>query len=345
MPCSTSERSVIRSALQGSQIWAATISRLFIWVEGTPNWTNTNVQGALSFHRNGNTTFLSLIDLATGKIAWQHEVYKELLLNSLPAFLYFASDNGKFVFGFLFLNCAEAEDFLAVFSKHHHHQQPQPQPEEFKVARPIKMQPPPPPTIALSTANHKVETVAPKGKKKGKVRVGNPTNFRHLSHIGFDPEGGFELQNIPPEWRNLFEKAGVTREQLENKDTAEFIVDFVEKRGGPPVPPRRRSETLTATASDNAAIAPVKRECSDSQVMMTPECSKPRESIPSANPSLLQSIRQAGGASSLKKAPVASAEETKDAPETGGDMAALLAQALKQRRLEQQEASTSSEGE
>jgi hypothetical protein len=71
-------------------------------------------------------------------------------------------------------------------------------------------------------------------KKKAKSRqIGAPSNFQHLAHIGFDPVTGFDVKNIPPEWKILFDKAGVTKEQLENKDTAKFIVDFVQSKGGP----------------------------------------------------------------------------------------------------------------
>ena len=41
-----------------------------------------------------------------------------------------------------------------------------------------------------------------------------------------------QSSNINPEWRKLLDTVGVTEEQLKDKETANFIYDFVEKRGG-----------------------------------------------------------------------------------------------------------------
>ena len=42
----------------------------------------------------------------------------------------------------------------------------------------------------------------------------------------------FDMARIPPELATLFEEAGVTQEQLQNPETAEFISKFVEEQGG-----------------------------------------------------------------------------------------------------------------
>ena len=75
---------------------------------------------------------------------------------------------------------------------------------------------------------------------------------RHLAHVGWDPStGAFDVSiiillhcccityflttqssNINPEWRKLLDTVGVTEEQLKDKETANFIYDFVEQRGG-----------------------------------------------------------------------------------------------------------------
>jgi hypothetical protein len=45
---------------------------------------------------------------------------------------------------------------------------------------------------------------------------------RHESHIGWTAEKGFDLTNIPPEWQELFDKAGVTKDQLQDAETQQF---------------------------------------------------------------------------------------------------------------------------
>ena len=74
---------------------------------------------------------------------------------------------------------------------------------------------------------------------------------RHLAHIGWDPEHGFDAQNIDPSWQELFSelgKYGITQEHLKDKETAQFVVSFVNARGGPkkraaPPPPSKGNDT------------------------------------------------------------------------------------------------------
>ena len=47
--------------------------------------------------------------------------------------------------------------------------------------------------------------------------IGAPTNFQHLAHVGWDEQQGFQVQNLPAEWKNLFKSAGVTKKDLKNK--------------------------------------------------------------------------------------------------------------------------------
>jgi len=74
--------------------------------------------------------------------------------------------------------------------------------------------------------------------------ISRPENFRHESHIGWDPANGFEIRNIPPQWRKLFQAAGVKKSELKDADTAAFIMNTVAEAtmgvnpmaGGPPPP-------------------------------------------------------------------------------------------------------------
>jgi hypothetical protein len=36
------------------------------------------------------------------------------------------------------------------------------------------------------------------------VPISGPSGFEHRSHIGWDPTNGFDIRNIPPEWKALF---------------------------------------------------------------------------------------------------------------------------------------------
>jgi Wiskott-Aldrich syndrome protein len=72
----------------------------------------------------------------------------------------------------------------------------------------------------------------------GELLISEPRNFRHLSSIGWNPnEGTFEIRNIPPEWRKLFQAAGIKKSELKNKDTAAFVMNIIEGATPPPPPP------------------------------------------------------------------------------------------------------------
>jgi hypothetical protein len=41
-----------------------------------------------------------------------------------------------------------------------------------------------------------------------------------------------QIRNIPPEWRKLFQAAGIKKSELKNKDTAAFVMNVIEQNGG-----------------------------------------------------------------------------------------------------------------
>jgi len=49
-----------------------------------------------------------------------------------------------------------------------------------------------------------------------KGSVGKPTDFKQVSHIGWSNDGGFDIQNIPSEWKQIFQKAGIKKKDLES---------------------------------------------------------------------------------------------------------------------------------
>ncbi|XP_059181804.1 LOW QUALITY PROTEIN: WASP like actin nucleation promoting factor b [Centropristis striata] len=110
-----------------------------------------------------------------------------------------------------------------------------------------------------SQVNNIVHSSFPKREKKGKAKkkrltkadIGTPSNFQHIGHVGWDPNTGFDLNNLDPELKNLFDMCGISEAQLKDKETSKVIYDFIEKKGGveavknelrrqaPPPPPSR----------------------------------------------------------------------------------------------------------
>jgi len=104
--------------------------------------------------------------------------------------------------------------------------------------------PPPPPTMAAAAVaiphqqqqQHQARKESGGGGRKGEKKrlkkedIGMPTNFQHISHVGWDPNRGFDLENVDPNLKKFFQKAGVDEKALQDKDTRDFIYDFIGTR-------------------------------------------------------------------------------------------------------------------
>ena len=53
--------------------------------------------------------------------------------------------------------------------------------------------------------------------------ISAPTNFKHVTHVGWDEDKGFQVDNLPPEWKKLFKDNDIRKSQLKDKDTAKII--------------------------------------------------------------------------------------------------------------------------
>ncbi|TMW53567.1 hypothetical protein DOY81_001331 [Sarcophaga bullata] len=78
---------------------------------------------------------------------------------------------------------------------------------------------------SLSSSNNKN-----KKSKVNKCDIGAPTNFRHVSHVGWDANKGFDLTGNENDevLSQFFQKAGVSKHQLNDRDTRAFIYDFIQ---------------------------------------------------------------------------------------------------------------------
>lgn len=89
-------------------------------------------------------------------------------------------------------------------------------------------------------------------RKLTKADISMPTNFKHVVHVGWTAQKGYDLNNEEVSNLNAFlEKVGVSDEQLNDRDTRAYIYDFIqsnnvldsvksenEKHEPPPVPSR-----------------------------------------------------------------------------------------------------------
>ncbi|XP_018413508.1 PREDICTED: wiskott-Aldrich syndrome protein [Nanorana parkeri] len=237
--------------------------------------------------------FIRIYSITEEKLIWEQEVYQQLAYNNpRPYFHTFPADECQA--GLSFANEEEASTFHSVveekLQKKHHRQDkrqnlppPPPVSDERRSTLPLPPPPgplsngppspmhqmPPPSMPAINIQNPDITSARyralptpsdksknKKGKKKfSKADIGAPSGFKHVSHVGWDPNNGFDVNALDPELRNLFSQAGISDAQLEDAETSKLIYDFIESHGGveavkqemrmgdtlPPPPPSRNA--------------------------------------------------------------------------------------------------------
>ncbi|KAF9421652.1 hypothetical protein BGZ94_008775 [Podila epigama] len=225
-----------------TRIITATVARLYITYPDPHLWTYSGIMGAVALIQTSQTFYLRIVDLL-------------------------ASD-ATYIAGFSFADEHEADVFYGKVSGR-------------TGLRPFK---PVPSANALARSG---KTGGAQGRSKipmhngklDKSRIGLPSDFRHIGHIGWDPDVGFDAQNIDPSWRALFEqldKFGVSRQQID--ENATFITEFVNARGG--LTGSKAIDEKRSSAEDLARI--------DSPPLL----SSPRQTSRSPGPLLSQSPSQ-----------------------------------------------------
>jgi Wiskott-Aldrich syndrome protein len=174
--------------------------------------------------------------------------------------------------------------------------------------------------------------------------ISEPTNFRHASSIGWDPVNGFQINNIPPEWRRLFQSAGIKKSDLKNQTTAAFVMKTIEENGGfdappaaprPPPPPGGRPPAPPGGAPPpppgGAPPPPPNAPAPPPPPAMGGDAppAPPRPGGGGGRSNLLESIQQGA---TLRKVQHTTGAEAPAPPPTQG-LAATLASAMNQRRM------------
>lgn len=88
------------------------------------------------------------------------------------------------------------------------------------------------PTKNFLSSNFGLSGSAGKDKKRRvtKADISQPTNFVHISHVGWDANKGFDLTGNESDEMlvKFFAKAGVSESELNDRDTRAFIYDFIQ---------------------------------------------------------------------------------------------------------------------
>ncbi|XP_064198848.1 WASP like actin nucleation promoting factor a isoform X1 [Anguilla rostrata] len=210
--------------------------------------------------------FIRVFDVKEGKTLFEQELYNNFALNSSkPYFISFVGDTCQV--GLNFASEEEAhqlwlttKDLMGRRQRKTEKRRDPPNGPTLHIATvDIKH-----PEISNTRNNSQVNNMVPSGfnkdkrKPKGgkkkrltKADIGTPSNFQHIGHVGWDPNTGFDVNNLDPDLKNLFDLCGISEAQLKDKETSKVIYDFIEKKGGveavknelrrqaPPPPPSR----------------------------------------------------------------------------------------------------------
>lgn len=111
--------------------------------------------------------------------------------------------------------------------------------------------------MSQSTVSAQRDNKKKPNRKLTKADISQPTNFKHLAHVGWDDSKRFDLNNEDVSSLDSFlKKAGVSEQQLKDRETRAYIYDFIQshnvldsvksekqQQAPPPVPTRNVSFT------------------------------------------------------------------------------------------------------
>ena len=146
------------------------------------------------------------------------------------------------------------------------------------------------------------------------VEIGMPTNFQHVMHMGWTAEGGFKVEEMPDQWKQLFKSAGVKKKDLQDVETAKMVVETLaanmteEEIAAMPALPGVSEEIQKAQTrkAQAAMVAKIKAESAASAAPATRR-RRPRRRRPRRRrrfpPNRRRPRRAGGAAAALKPAP------------------------------------------
>ncbi|XP_048739047.2 actin nucleation-promoting factor WASL-like [Ostrea edulis] len=282
------ENDVLFSMLgRGCLTLATGVVQLYLAEPPTRQRWSKRVTGVACFIKDNpkRSYFIRVYDIKQRQCVWEQEIYNQFRYKSPRDYFHtFEAENSQA--GLNFASEDEANKFKSnveqkLLERHRRRiekksnrvqntnaantqmrtTQVQITPGPAPVAQPI--------SVSLSSGTSTVkETKKNKKDKKKKLTkedIGTPSNFRHVNHVGWDPERGFEMDKLDEDMKYLFKSVGISDNDQVDKETLDFIYDFVEKNGGieqvkkemnRPPPPPPPSAQPPAPPTSRAAPAP-----------------------------------------------------------------------------------------
>ncbi|XP_054631408.1 WASP actin nucleation promoting factor b isoform X2 [Dunckerocampus dactyliophorus] len=257
---------------------ATAVAQLFKALPHNPSTWSLQHTGVVCFIKDNpqRSYFIRMYDLKAGRQVWEQELYNQIVYSS-PEFYFhtFAADDCQV--GLNFAQQHEAEAFRnAVVEKinQRNNRQASSSPGSFLKAA-VDVQSPdsqsPRSRLMHSVSSHrsskgkKDKKSKKKGPKLSKADIGAPSGFKHVSHVGFDPN------NLDPDLWNLLSQAGIGEAEMRDEQTSQLVYNIIERSGGmeavkreakkgaaglPPPPPSRQGPLPPVPGSGGSAPTP-----------------------------------------------------------------------------------------
>jgi len=86
------------------------------------------------------------------------------------------------------------------------------------------------------------------------LKIMGPTNVQRETHIGIDPQtGGFQVENLPPEWVKLFKKAGISKKEARDPEVARLVLEILAQH----TPGQQQKKRVVAKTPSKKKTSPV----------------------------------------------------------------------------------------
>ncbi|CAG7716878.1 unnamed protein product [Allacma fusca] len=244
---------------KGRQTLSTAVVQLLVPTPDQSQWQKKET-GVICFVRDQTkkSYFIQVLSLRNKSMVFRQEIYNQFEYHMPePFFLTFEGDST--MVGINFADISEASNFRDTLDNKLETKRQRRNERRSRLLEqnsqqvvpnnnngPTHMAPPKPVTIPNGTPitanirlSNKLIVKGNKGgrkdRKKGGLRkedIGNPMDFRHVQHVGWDPNKGYDLDVHDKDFQTFFERVGVSVNQLEDDETRQFIYNFIEKHGG-----------------------------------------------------------------------------------------------------------------
>ncbi|XP_066255039.1 actin nucleation-promoting factor WASL-like [Euwallacea similis] len=239
------------------QTIATTVAQLFVTAPPNHSQWMKRGTGVLCFVKDNirKNYFFRMFNLKHNQMVWEHEMYNNMeYIEAAPFFHTFEGE--ECIVAFNFADPQEAAKYKSMVEAKVIVKRKREEKKARYVSQTGNTQISPNMILPPKNLDFNAKQEFRKEKRKRnitKADISIPMGFVHISHVGWNADTGFDVSIDDDQLKSLFQKAGVSEKQLQDKETREFIYDFINKNrdlvsapNPPVVPPRGPPRPVSA---------------------------------------------------------------------------------------------------